>query len=186
MTDRRIRRWRVCLTALATLAEFAQLAWQHLHGGVVSHHLLDRADLPTVSNGWGALLIPGLVWFLTGRIQRRLARGPSAQATPPGATVAAGFVGALLFGIGIAVSFTYGEGAVAAGLFEALVVLAVVLPGFRAECVLGFVLGMAFTFGAVLPTAFAWLIAGVSALVHFCVWPLLARLWQKPERGALP
>lgn len=58
MAERRFLRLRLCLTALATFAELAHLAWQHLHGGIASHHILDRADLPAISNGWSGLVIP--------------------------------------------------------------------------------------------------------------------------------
>lgn len=183
--ERKFQRGRMGLTVLATLAELVQLAWQHAHGGVASHHLLDRADLPAVSNGWGALLIPVLGWFLTGRLQRRYMRCPDAKARSLGRKMAAGFGVALLFGLGIAVSFTHGADRVTNGLFEAMIVLAILLPGYRAERVLGFVLGMLFTFGAVLPTAVASVIAGVSALLHLGAWPLLSRRWKRPGQGAL-
>lgn len=185
MAERKLRHWRLFLGALATLAELAQLAWQHLHGGVVSHHLLDRADLPAVSNGWGALLVPALVWFLTGRIQRRRARCPGATAATFARKATMGFVVALLFGICIAVSFTHGAESITSDLFQAMVVLAILLPGYRAECVLGFVLGMMFTFGAVLPTVVAAVVAALSALVHLGVWPLLVRLRKRVGQGAL-
>lgn len=176
MDDTQFRRWRWCLTALAMLGELAQLTWQRLHGGVVSHHLLDQPALPAVSNAWGALLLPGLVWFLGERIRQRLDRGRGQGSGMRGAGVAAGFLIALLFGAGIALSFSHGNDAATNGLFEAMIVLALLLPGYRAECVLGFVLGMALTFGAVLPTAVAVVIAGASALVHRGLWPLLVWL----------
>ena len=57
--------------------------------------------MPAVSNWWGALLIPALTWFLTGRVQKRIALhsgGKEAAWTFP-ASVVAGFAGSLLFGI---------------------------------------------------------------------------------------
>ncbi len=40
---------RLGLAALALLAEALHLGWEALHGGIVSHHLLQRSDLPGLS-----------------------------------------------------------------------------------------------------------------------------------------
>jgi hypothetical protein len=97
------------------------------------------------------------------------------QAAAP-VNVVVGFVGALMCGVLLAVAFTRHEGALASSVFLAQVLLALALPVYRAECVLGFVLGMTFTFGAVLPTAVGSLVAALSAVVHLGVRPVLARL----------
>lgn len=187
MKERRFLRLRLGLTALATLAELASLAWQHLHGGIASHHILDRADLPAISNGWGGLVVPVLAWFLLGRIQKRMTGGNVGQAAPNvHARIAVGFVLALAFGIAIAVAFTSGHDSATNAVFGAMIVLALLLPGYRAECVLGFVLGMMLTFGAVLPTAVACIVAAASAAVHLGIRPLLARLWARVGRRQSP
>jgi hypothetical protein len=86
-------------------------------------------------------------------------------------------VGSLVIGILLSVSFTRHYESVASYLFLSILLLAVLLPVYRAEWVLGFVLGMSFTFGAVLPTMFASIIGAVSAAVHLLLRPGLARLW---------
>ncbi len=177
--------WRVYLTVLVVLAEVAHLAWEHVHGGVRSHHVLNRADLPAISNAWGALLLPAMAWFLSGRVQRRIAPeadGADAPAIPPAAVVT-GFVGALIFGTVFAGLFAFGYQSVTGYLFQGLIVLALLLPIFRAECVLGFVLGMTFTFGAVLPTAVGSVFAALSAVAHLVVYPLLVRGWSWLRRA---
>jgi len=172
-------RSRITLTLLVLLAELVILAWEHVHGGVRSHHILDRADLPKISNWWGILLLPALTWFLIGRIQRRVAVRSAENEAPAyfPAVIIAGFVPALLFGILLATSFTTGHENISSFMFQGMFVLALLLPVYRAECVLGFILGMTFTFGAVLPTAVASLIAVCSAAIHLLLWPLLVRLW---------
>ena len=60
-----------------------------------------------------------------------------------------------------------------------MLLLALLLPVYRAECVLGFVLGMTFTFGAILPTMVASVIAVFSALVQLCVRPVLMGRWHR-------
>lgn len=83
----------------------------------------------------------------------------------------------MLFGILISICFTHGYETVLSYLFPGMVVLALFLPGYRAECVLGFVLGMTLTFGAVLPTAIAVIIAIASALMQLWIYPLVMHLW---------
>lgn len=98
----------------------------------------------------------------------------------------AGFAVALAFGIAIGVAFTSGHDSLTNHVFEAMIVLALLLPGYRAECVLGFVLGMTPTFGAVLPTAVACIVAAASAVAQLGVRPLLARLWTGVRRRRSP
>ena len=63
-----------------------------------------------------------------------------------------------------------------------MLLLALLLPVYRPECVLGFVLGMTFTFGAILPTVVASVIAAFSALVQLCVRPVFMGRWNALRR----
>jgi hypothetical protein len=47
-------------TALITLAVWSLLLWEHLQGGVLSHHLRNDPELPAISNWWGGLLVPSI------------------------------------------------------------------------------------------------------------------------------
>ena len=177
-------RARILLTSAVALAEVLHLTWEHLHGGVESHHLLQRADLPAISNWWGLVLLPVLAWFLIGRMQ---ARGTSQAHGTPSRPIAWRFLAALLYGAGLATAFAFGYEAVTTAMFFGLFALAVVLPIFRAEYVLGFVLGMTPIFGAVLPTLIACIFALLSAVLHplarFIV-RALAKLASKMRRDA--
>jgi hypothetical protein len=167
-----LARLRLTFTAAVTVAIWSLLLWEHFHGGVPRHHLLAREDLPAVSNGWGALFLPLLAWFLSGRIVRRLSRPTGGS--PRGVTLAFGF--AVAYGATLAVAFSTDNGHISSLLFRALPIVAVVVPIHRAEYVLGFVLGLTYSFGAILPTLIAGVMAGISALLHLVVWPLLGRL----------
>lgn len=181
MSERRLPRSRLYLTASVMLAELAHLTWEHFNGGVQSHHILNRSDMPAISNWLGILLLPALTWFLTGRIRRRIAlrSGAKEAASTLPAGVIAGFVGSLLFGILLSISFTNNLETVASYLFLGMFLLALLLPVYRAECVLGFILGMAFVFGAVIPAVVGSVIAALSAVIHLCVRPGVARLWTR-------
>ena len=71
ISDTRRSRARWLITALVALAELGHLAWQVSHGGIERHHLLNQAALPAISNAWGAIFLPLLAWFLSGRLLTR-------------------------------------------------------------------------------------------------------------------
>lgn len=147
------------------------LGWQHFNGGVPAHHLLADPGMPALSNWWGLLTLPLLAWYLLGRIERRHAGDPASAGR-----IKAAFAGALLFGVAIATLFTAGEHAIVDYLVQALVVVALFYPIYRAEYVLGFVLGMTWTFGAVLPTIAACVFALAGAIIHLGVRLVYARV----------
>jgi hypothetical protein len=178
MPKHQLSRVRLHFTALVTLAVWVLLAWGYVHGGVPSPHLLHRADMPAVSNWWGALLLPAMAWFLSGLTLRRVIIHSSANGVAPRLPtgVIYGFCGSLLSGVLLSVAFVNGHDAVASYMFLGALVIALVLPIYRAEYVLGFVLGMTFSFGAVLPAFVGSAIAAVSAVFHLLVRPTLARV----------
>lgn len=147
---------RLTFAALALMAEALHLGWEALHGGIASHHLLQRADLPGLSNAWGLLLLPVLAAWAAGR----LPPGPlwRRENWPP----AVGFALPLLLGAVLSLAFQLQLQALTEALFFGLLLLALLLPAHRPESLLGFVLGMSWTFGAVLPTLIGGVIAGLS------------------------
>ena len=74
MNEKSFFKTRLYSTVLVTVAIWALLAWDHFHGGVPSHHILAREDLPEISNWWGGVLLPLLTWFLLYRVEKRLVR----------------------------------------------------------------------------------------------------------------
>ncbi len=165
------------VSGLAAFFIWTILAWTHYHGGVPSHHLLQRKDLPAISNWWGGILLPLLAWITMYRISKRLKnKGSGGEAMKRLIrNIAFGFSGSLLFGIVLSVCFTLGYNDFTGYMVDSLLLLFFLLPIFRSEYLLGFVIGMTITFGAVLPTAFALLVAGISAIVYNYIRPFL--LW---------
>jgi hypothetical protein len=168
---------RVYFTAIVTLAIGSLLAWSHYHGGVPSHHILARADMPSISNWWGGLLLPLLTWFLLYRVARRLTRTSDEKSNTSKLpiNIVYGFGGALLFGILLSTFYTLGYTDIPGYMINGLFILALFFPIYRAECLLGFVLGMTFTFGAVLPTAVGSVFALIGAVLYLLVRSLLLK-----------
>lgn len=165
---------RLLLSLLALCAQLAMLAWEHVDGGVRSHHLLADPSLPAVSNWWGLLLVPGLTWWAVGSARRRSARaahaGRSARPAP-----LAGFLCSLAYGATLAALFAAGSPLVDY-LFFGLLALALVVRLWHAEYLLGFVLAMSLVAGPILPAMFGAVIALLSWLVHTAARALWRRL----------
>jgi hypothetical protein len=162
MGDRQFSRVRGISTAVVAAAEWGFLVWQHLHGGVPSHHFFDRADMPAVSGWWGGLLLPAMTWFLVGRVQRRIAQ----QGGNATRYALIGFCSALLFGVLLSVFFTLGEDQISNVMFESLFLIAFAVPIYRGEYLLGLVLGMAYTFGGVLPSIVGSVVAVIAMVIY--------------------
>jgi len=154
-------RLRLGLTALVTLAIWSLLTWQHFNGGVPGHHLFADPSRPLISNGYGAVLLPVLTWGLLSLTRRRV------HATGSGLTpVVIGLVAGIAYGAAMAITFFSGLDDLTSTLFFGLLPLALVLPVYRPESLLGFVLGMSVGFGAVLPTIFGTLMALATFVIH--------------------
>jgi len=141
---------------LTLMAEALHLAWEALHGGIVTHHLMQSADLPGLSNAWGLLVLPALAAWAAGRMPRPQA---TAREWLP---IALGFLLPLLLGAALSLAFTLQAQALTEAIFFGLMLLAVLLPAHHAESLFGFVLGMSWTFGALLPTFIGGVLAGLS------------------------
>lgn len=167
-------RSRVYFTLLVLLAEACHLGWEFFNGGVRSHHLLASPDLPEFSNWWGIVWLPALTWFAVGRVRHRTASEASSAGLAKRLSMASavGFVGALLVGSALSLTYFFDYSAAPSYIFFGVIAVALFLPVFRVECLLGFILGMTFTFGAVLPTIIGSLIAALSALSYFGVRPV--------------
>jgi len=155
------------ITGIITAAILSLLVWQQFHGGVPEHHLLQKKELPAISNWWGALLLPVLTWILLGRIEKRLQK--KGATTPLSGKYQIRIIGlsllGLALGLSIAISFTFDYKPYMDNVLYVLLVLSVLVPIFYAEFMLGFVLGMSYTFGVVLPTAFIMVLAATGFVI---------------------
>lgn len=166
---------RILITSIITILIFGLLFWEHFHGGVPSHHILQRKGLPEISNWWGGLLLPVLAWILWGRIEKRLNNQNTSMQQPKNQNIKmlGLFLLGLILGISIAVSFTNDYGFFLDNVLYILLILSLIVPIYYAEFIMGFVLGMTYTFGAVLPTIFILIIAALGFLIYRFIRPLM-------------
>ncbi|MGF6419791.1 putative membrane protein YeaQ/YmgE (transglycosylase-associated protein family) [Stenotrophomonas sp. AN71] len=164
-------RWPLpCAVVLGMTTALLQLAWEHTHGGILRHHLLNDASLPAVSNVWALVMMP-LLGALAGWVVVRRTRERSGAMIP----AIAGFLGSLLAGAALSLAFVLSGEAAATQVMGALLVAAVLLPVYRAEYLFGFVVGMTFVFGPVMPTLVACVPMLIALISRRLVGP--AMLW---------
>ncbi len=151
----------------------AHIGFEYFNGGVKTHHFLARADLPGFSNWLGLLVLPLLGGFLAIRIKSLQGRQASGIFQR---LVAAGLLGSLVYGAALAASFHFGLPEVSKWLFMGLFLCSIVLPVYRAEYMLGFVVGMTITFGSVIPLTFALVFATISFVLRGTAMLVLSAL----------
>ena len=93
-----------------------------------------------------------------------------------------GFIAAVIYGVLLTVAFLQGYQEIASILFPSILAIAIFVPVFREEYLLGFILAMSFGFGAVLPLIFTTLIAIASATVYFTVRFIWEKLFVKTTK----
>ncbi len=156
---------RLYITGFVTVAIWGLLAWEYTHGGFQSHHILRRKDLPELQNWWGGFLLPALTWFLLYRIQKRPKTILSKQ-------VIYCFLAAFIVGVSIITLVYFDIHAIPRYLLISTLLTAIFYPIYRAECLLGFVLGMTLSFGAVLPIFIGSILAMIGFLIHLLIRPV--------------
>ena len=144
------------------------LLWEYFNGGVVSHNLLAREDLPAFSNWWGLLTVPLLFWIsisLINRRRRNLVHVESKSEIFEN-TVLKRFLAALGFGLLMSLLWEFNYQSILQYLILFPVLLSFFKPVHLPEYFMGFALGMLFTFGGVLPILFGMVLLILCFLVN--------------------
>ncbi|WP_298768353.1 hypothetical protein [uncultured Shewanella sp.] len=178
MTEANFRKLTYYVISMAVIFEAGHLLWEHLNGGIVSHHLLHSPDYPAISNWWGLFILPFLAWLAMARIKKRVNFQPSDSSVSRKVLNRAlmGFLGMLMLSFLQSVSFTIGYGNIAIYLSLGLLLVGLFLPIYRAECIFGYVLGSILFTGAIIPFIGVLVTALISLLTALCIKPFILRL----------
>jgi len=178
---RELRRFpfQIPLAALAFAA--AHLFFEHFSGGVRSHNLLNRPDLPAISNWFGLVTLPLLAVILGLRVRTHPSSRRWAGVPVPLLTA---LLGALIYGGAMAASFSLGATNITLAAFLGLFVCGLVLPVYRVEYILGFVAGMSIIFGGVLPLLVALVVAAVSFGIRYVAGKVVGAFRKKRVQNA--
>lgn len=156
-------------TFFVLLLTWGQLLWDHNHGGVPSHHLLHRADLPAISNWWSGILLPVFTAMMLVLVARREKRKQGARRVGGMLAIALLLILGVLSGLTLTFMFQWGWGATIQFFLLGLVALSFLLPLYRPAFILGWVLGLAWAFGGPLSIGFGL----VCALAFFVTYKVI-------------
>ena len=157
-------RTKILITTIIVVFVLCIIILEHFRGGVISHHLLAREDMPKISNWWGILIVPLVSWVLLSFIQKRNKSSTSNQTLVSKEEIY-GFIGAFIFGIIITVLF-YNAPEFPGYLLLLTFVLALFLPIYRPEFYLGFILSMTYGFGGIIPVVFGLILIAVYTIEY--------------------
>ena len=159
----------------------AFILWEHFNGGVITHHLLARDDMPGLSNWWGLLTVPLL--FFTGVLLINRRQGNEVELTSDGfkTLVFKRFLAALGFGLLMSLLWEFKFGHILQYLILLPLLISFFKPIYLPEYLMGFVLGMAFTFGGVLPLIFGLILLVISFLINTLMGFLRSLFVSKSE-----
>ncbi len=139
---------KILFTVTVSILMWAFLAWDHFHEGVPTHYILHNKDYPGFSNWWGAITIPLVTWgllYLMSRHQKKQKRYSSFMIY--------GFIGHVLYAVVLSYLFIIGSD-VSGYMALGHIALSFFIPIYRVECLLGYILGMTYVFGSILPLLF--------------------------------
>lgn len=156
---------RILYTLIVFFGTLIHILWDYLHGGVPVHHLLQRADLPGISNWWGLVTLPLLCWVVLVRINRRYKSETIIRSMQQKRGIYTRFAAGLLFGCILSYFFVIGS-VVPGYMMAALFVIAFIIPLYLGEYFIGFALGTAFVLGGVLPVMVACILAPIFWVLH--------------------
>jgi len=169
---------RIRFTLAIGLFAVMHLTLEFFSGGVNVHYPLMDENLPAISNWWGLLVLPALAWV--------------SYAFMPKADVEAKLLGlqritlfhlgaAFLYGAALSAGFELNLGQTPLYLLLGLFVAGLFYPLYRLELILGLVMGMTYTFGAVIPLVVSSLVALSSLVLHNALLFALRKIKPQPQ-----
>ncbi|HLK29223.1 MAG TPA: hypothetical protein VKT28_11650 [Puia sp.] len=173
-----LKRIRLIITVVISVLIFSLLIWDYFHGGVPRHHLLNQKNLPAISNWWGAILLPVLSWILLSRIKSRIEKQTTSDSQYQllVKNILMRFAIGLIFAMLLSFSFVNDYKPFLDNVLYIILVLSFFIPIFFSEFMLGFILGMSYTFGAILPTAFILIIAAIGFIIYKFIRSFILKL----------
>lgn len=176
MNEKQLSLIKWYLVGFVTFTIWITLIWQYFHAGVPSHYFLQRADMPEISNGWGGILLPFLTWLAMLIIENRILKSPPEHNLLICKQVVFSFLIAFGYGVILSLMFIKGYSDISAVLFPAILIFALFFKVYQVQFILGFILSMSITFGAVLSSIFAAVIALASVVIYFFMHFVIAQI----------
>lgn len=155
-------RSRAAFAFLSLVFVSLHILWDYFHDGVPTHYLLHDPGMPGFSNWWSLLTLPVMTWILLYFLKQRIKRNHGEQRS---FIWIRGCFG-LGFGILLSIVFMMGYETLNLGMILGVIILSFFLPLFRAEYILGFLIGMEYVFGGVLPIVISLLLISIFHITN--------------------
>lgn len=149
------------ITLLFILFEYSQ-------GGVATHHLLAREDLPEISNWWGLLTVPLVTWIAFTIVKSREGKFDP-ESGKAGTWERIAYLRVLygfIFGSIASILWVYGMDELLSTYILLPFLLSLFFRLYLPEYLVGFVVGMMYSFGGVLPIIVGLFLLFVSLVIH--------------------
>ena len=176
MNEKSFFKTSLYIAGIIVLVVSGLLFWDYFHGGVPSHHLLAKKNLPEVSNWWGIVTFPLATAILLYRIKKRMFEKNDLISQQQSRNLIISFVGAFVYAAAIAVSFATGNSQISGILFPLIFAIALFIPIYKAEYILGFMVGLLYTFGGFLPVFISVILAAISYLLYQLLHRLMIKI----------
>ena len=167
---------RIAITHLVTVLIWAHVLWDYFHGGIPTHYLFHNKNMPGIPNWIGAIILPFFTWMLLYRMQKRLDKPNTTEIKRK---LFLRFIAAAIVAIGISICFSLGI-EIPGFVLLSILGLGFVFPLYYAEFLLGWVLGSAFTFGALIPIGFGSIFVLICFILYQIGRILRKLLFHKP------
>jgi hypothetical protein len=169
---------RIYFTLAITAFAILHLSIEIFSGGVRVHYPLQREDMPALSNWWGLVLLPALAWLSHTFMDKDYS---AAGVSGLSKVVVYRLAGAFMYGAVMGASFEFGLGQTPLYLLFGLLLGGIFYPLYRFEIILGIVMGMTYTFGAIIPTVVMSMVALISLVSYNSVRFVISKLKQIRE-----
>ncbi|WP_378183952.1 hypothetical protein [Aquimarina sp. SS2-1] len=167
ITQKIIQNKALFLVFITTLIGL-HIAWDYFNEGVPTHYVLHSKDMPGFSNWWGLLTIPISSFILLSIIQKQYKKDPTPQKL---SNITNGFISGLCFGILLSVLWVLDLHEIMPYVIWLPVLVSFFIPIHYPQYLLGFILGMAYTFGGVLSIG----IGTILIIGSFLIWTIFRK-----------
>ncbi len=138
-------KYKVQFTLLSAVIVLVHLLFEYQQGGVITHYFMQDGSLPGISNWWGLLSFPVLVWVVISDMERRNRIGNSRSII-----FLYRILGSVIFGVIVSYLFSMNS-YILDYLMMSIFILALFLPLYFGEYLIGFTIGTMYVFGANIP-----------------------------------
>lgn len=177
MDNAQIEKIRNVMLLAVLFLQVGSLTWEYLNGGIATHHLLMREDLPGFSNLWGIAILPLLVWLTGESTKKRLSLlSEKAELSKEKQKIVVIFSTIFFLSLLQSILFYLDFHDLAKYILFGFMLVGLFIPLYRMEAITGYVIGAFITSGPVMPFVGVVLFGLLSVISHFMFKPFFNKV----------